>query len=143
MHIAAQNPHATKYLVKVLAEINSKAARIETPTRKFMPLHLAIQQKAPEDVVIALLKVYPGAAKAIFEEHQTVLHETCRCTLSPSCVRATIKMNPNAVEVQDKHGNLPLHIAVAYKAPADVIAILLEKFPGGAMVKNLLQNVPL
>ena len=142
LHVAAENPRSTKAVIKVLADINPKAAKVETE-KNLMPLHSAIRSQADESVVKSLFKMYPKAAKSIFDGNNTVLHEACQYKLSASSVRAMLKEFPELAQEQNKYGNLPLHVATAYQAPAEIVEMLLSVHPEGAMTKNRNGDVPL
>jgi ankyrin repeat protein len=43
---------------------------------------------------------------------------------------------PDSVFMQNQYGNLPLHCATAYQAPAEVVQLLLEAWPDGAAMQN-------
>ena len=142
LHIAAENPRSTKAIIKVLADINPKAAKIET-TDNLMPLHVAVRKQADESVVKSLIKMYPKAALVIFEGDNTVLHEACQYKLSSSSIKAMLKEFPELARQQNKYGNLPLHVATAYQVDAEIVEMLLAVYPEGAMVQNRNADVPL
>lgn len=142
LHVAAENSHATKAIIKVLADINPKAAKMET-AQSLMPLHCSIRSKADESVIRSLLKMYPKAAKTVFDGSNTVLHEACQYKVVAAVVKALLKEFPELAAVQNKFGNVPLHVATAYQCPAEIVEMLLAAYPDGAMIKNRNSDLPL
>lgn len=43
---------------------------------------------------------------------------------------------PCGIEMEDKNGNIPLHIAIRNSAPTEVIKFLIEAFPRGASIRD-------
>ena len=142
LHVAAANKHSTKALIKVLADINPKAAKMES-SQNLMPLHLAIRNQVDESVTKSLFKMYPKAAKSVFEGENTVLHEACRYKATPSVVKAMLKEFTELAEAKNRYENLPLHIATAYQCHPEVVELLLAVYPEGALRENISGDVPL
>ena len=142
LHVAAENPKCNKQLIKVLAEINPRAAKVEASNGR-MPFHTAIRKHADEAVLKALLKVYPKAAKTVFDGKNTVLHEACQSKVSASVIKAILREAPESAKAKNKFGNIPLHVATAYQNSMDVIQLLLDVYPGGCMIQNRNDDVPL
>ena len=73
-----------------------------------------------------------------------LLHQMCKVQPPVSAVDRIIEYNKDAVKRRDEGGYLPLHIACANNASADVIACLLGAFQGSIlMVENTDRMLPL
>lgn len=73
-----------------------------------------------------------------------LLHEACKKQPPQSLLDTILKHNMEAVKRRGEGGSLPLHIACANDASADVIACLLSVFPGSIhMVENTDRMLPL
>jgi ankyrin repeat protein len=82
------------------------------------------------DTVVELCKTQPAAAAYIGRDGWTALHHACnrRCPF-PEVVEALIQAYPDALLVEEDKGWLPLHYACRFKAPKDVVRLLLHMYP--------------
>mmetsp|Transcript_1745 Transcript_1745/g.2886 ORF Transcript_1745/g.2886 Transcript_1745/m.2886 type:complete len:947 (-) Transcript_1745:51-2891(-) len=80
--------------------------------------------------VVELCQSQPEAAAYIGRDGWTALHHACnrRCPY-PNVVEALIKAYPDALLVEEEKGWLPLHYACRFKAPKDVVRLLLHLYP--------------
>jgi hypothetical protein len=98
-----------------------------------LPLHLAIEEKCSQEVVEALLDAFPGVAKEENPFKSTLqLHRLVLGKPNAEDVQAVIDKYPDAVRTKEKHGVLPLLLAVLHKASAEVIRVLLKANPSAA-----------
>ncbi len=90
--------------------------------------------------VLALCKTHPEAAKYAGRDGLTSLHHACgrRCPYA-DVVEALIKAYPDALLEEEEKGWTPLHYACRFKAPEDVVRLLLYLYPerGRAIVTHL------
>ena len=84
------------------------------------------------DQVLELCRTHPEAARYTGRDGWTALHHACnrRCPF-PHVVEALIAAHPGALLKQDKDkwGWLPLHYACRFKAPTEVVRLLLHLNP--------------
>lgn len=80
--------------------------------------------------VLELCETQPEAAAYIGRDGWTALHHACnrRCPF-PHVVEALIRAYPDALFVEEEKGWLPLHYACRFKAPTEVVRLLLHMFP--------------
>lgn len=80
--------------------------------------------------VLMLCKTHPQSARYCGPDGWTALHHACnrRCPEAP-CVEALIRAYPDALlEVEEKNMT-PLHYACRFKAPKEVVRLLLHLYP--------------
>jgi len=142
LHVASQNPHATKELIELLTGLHPDACGVKTQ-RGHLPLHLACQSQAKEDVVRPLVEAYPKATEARNKSNNTPLHDAAKYKASSEVVQLLLNTYMDAVYIQNQYGNLPLHCATAYEAPNDVVQLILNAWPDGASMQNKNQDAPL
>jgi hypothetical protein len=102
--------------------------------------------EADEKVIKVLTKTYPPATKVKYESDRSVLHILLEHRPSIALVKFIVQMSESAIHCQkdqeafihgsilehyDKNLQLPLHTAIQYYAPCDVIEYLIKKFPRG------------
>jgi ankyrin repeat protein len=82
------------------------------------------------DRVLTLCSAHPEHAKYSGRDGWTALHHACnrRCPL-PEVADALIRAYPGALLKEDEKGFLPLHYACRFKAPKDVVRLLLQMYP--------------
>lgn len=81
--------------------------------------------------VLALCKSHPHCAKYAGPDGWTALHQACnrRCPY-PNVVEALIHAHPDALlEIESEKGMTPLHYACRFKAPKEVVRLLLHLYP--------------
>jgi ankyrin repeat protein len=80
--------------------------------------------------VIELCRTQPEAAAYVGRDGWTALHHACnrRCPV-PEAVEALIQAYPDALLVEEEKGWLPLHYACRFKAPKEVVRLLLHMYP--------------
>jgi len=92
------------------------------------------------ETVLELCRKDPEAAGYVGGGGWTALHHACnrRCP-RPEVVEALLEAYPDAILMEDmKQGWLPLHLACRFKAPKEVVRLLLHRFPkqGGWSVRK-------
>lgn len=82
------------------------------------------------DKVLDLCGTNPEFAKYSGRDGWTALHHACnrRCPL-PEVAEALIRAYPGALLKEEDKGWLPLHYACRFKAPKDVVRLLLQLYP--------------
>lgn len=99
-------------------------------SRGRLPLHQALIQGAPSEVVFKLLALHPnGACSVMGDKGPLPLHLAIQKQADISVVKALVEVNGPAAKHADSEGRLPLHVAAAWKAPAAVVSSLLDLHP--------------
>ena len=95
-----------------------------------LPLHLAIQNKAHDAVVLHLLAQYPEGCR-VHESHEErlPLHFACEKEASDAVVSALLTAHFEASRMATTKGYLPLHIAAERDTTAFVLNALLMAAP--------------
>lgn len=77
-----------------------------------------------------LCQEMPEAAKYVGKDRWTALHHACsrRCK-EADVVEALIRAYPEALTLEEEKGWYPLHYGCRFKAPKDVIRLLLHMYP--------------
>jgi ankyrin repeat protein len=80
--------------------------------------------------VVDLCATNPEDAAYVGRDGWTALHHACnrRCPY-PNVVEALIRAYPDALLVEEEKGWLPLHYACRFKAPKEVVRLLLHLYP--------------
>jgi len=107
------------------------------------PLHFACQEGSPFEVVAALLKAWPDAAKQKDSYGQMPLHWACSKGSSFEVVAALLKAWPDAAKQRTRKGTAPLHAACLNTTPFEVVAALLKAWPEVVKEKDSAGNTPL
>lgn len=71
-----------------------------------LPLHMAVERRAPESTILSLLRAYPEAAARVGRLGGTPLHLAAQQKLSPSIVVALIRACPEVLDQHDDNGRL-------------------------------------
>lgn len=100
-----------------------------------LPLHEACKLQPPAEVVTALLRVNPTAARTPGAYSNLPLHCAAR-TDSAQAVEILIKEYPGAARRRDEAGKLPLHVACQWGARPVVVDALLQLYPEGQYVRD-------
>jgi len=82
------------------------------------------------ETVAELCKKKPKNAEFIGRDGWTALHHACnrRCPY-PNAVESLIRSFPDALLITEEKGWLPLHYACRFKAPKEVVRLLLQIYP--------------
>eukprot|EP01046_Picozoa_sp_COSAG06_P030772 COSAG06_NODE_2946_length_6041_cov_16.046914_2_plen_1368_part_00 len=134
------------------------------------PLHLALYYKAPAEVTLALLAAHPGVCKEKDSDQKTPLDVgntsldelfqlaldnedvVAVCSLlgvmedtdqAQSQTLALLAAHPGACKEKNSYQRTPLHLALEYKAPAEVQLAVLAAHPGACKEKDSDQKTPL
>lgn len=97
---------------------------------KPLPLHVALWQNAPVEVVRALLEKRPEWAQATETRSPWLpLHIALQSRAAPAVIRALLAAYPQAAHTTAAYGCLPLHVAARRGAAAEVVEDLLAANP--------------
>ena len=108
-----------------------------------LPLHVAVERQAPEEVTLALLKAHPDGAKEKDENGRLLLHSAADRQAPEAVTLALLEAHPDGAKEKDENGRLPLHVAADRQAPVEVMLALLDAHPDGAKDKGQYGLLPL
>jgi ankyrin repeat protein len=97
-----------------------------------MPLHVACTSGASFKTIQFLVQEGPKSLRK-FLEGGLALHQECQ---HEEVVQYLVEQAPDTIQMTDKAGNLPLHLACNRKAHADVIQYLVTTYPQALGVTN-------
>lgn len=80
-----------------------------------LPLHFAIEQGAPPEVIVYLLDSFPKAAEYTTNKNEIALHLACEFNSSLAIVKRLVDAYPKGVNRACDSGRLPLHQICAHK----------------------------
>jgi ankyrin repeat protein len=120
---------------RLFFESGARNAAKEKDKNGKLALHFAIENKAPFEVVSALLQAFPDAAKEKDKGSKLALHYAAIKQAPLEVVSALLQAFPAAVKEKDNNRDLPLHVAIENKAPLEVVSALLQAFPDAAKEK--------
>jgi hypothetical protein len=90
---------------------NPSAAGEVAEGSEWLPLHAALQAKAPSDVISALLEAHPEAVHAVGCYGWTALHIAARRGADEGVLRMLLDANPAAAHAVAESGDTPLTLA--------------------------------
>jgi ankyrin repeat protein len=115
----------------------------------FLPLHLAIKLGCTTELVVVLLKAFPGSVSVRdpdgnFPLHLASYHNKGRLWINISEITTILfAAYPEAISLCDKNNDLAIHIALRHRAPDELINFLFVEYPESAALKDHFGNYPL
>lgn len=96
------------------------------------PLHVAVWQNAPLDVIRRLLSAHPEWAQSTATNSEWLpLHIALQAKAPASVSQEILQAHRGAAAIAGAHGQLPLHVAARKGASAATVEALLEAYPAG------------
>jgi hypothetical protein len=109
-----------------------------------LPLHIALDNDASEDVIEALIKAGPGVISMTDgPDGCTALSVALNKNCSPGTIALLVFANPKAVEVVDGHHNTALHVGCSKGASIEVMKLLYRTYPKALTKSNFHSQTPL
>jgi len=108
-----------------------------------MPLHMALEKKAPLEVLSRLFASWPNAAAVKTSFGSLPLHYAVRYETPLSFITDLLAAYPQGARETDTYGQVPLHVSLVNKAPLEVLYCLFATWPDAVMVKDSNQYLPL
>jgi hypothetical protein len=102
-----------------------------------IPLHIAVRNSAPTEVIQFLIEAFPRGASIRDSENLFPLHSALIKNASASIIRELIKAYPLAARLHDNRGVLPLHISLEMHASVEVIKLLIVANPDAKFLKTI------
>jgi hypothetical protein len=110
------------------------------------PLHLALADPLPSmELVDALVTCHPAAltSQESAGSRTPLQIALWKCQGSAGVLRYLVNARPQALEQSDRQGNLPLHTAIFYSQPNDVLEFLLGRYPPACRHENDRGKLPI
>uniref|UniRef100_A0A7S3Q0S7 Uncharacterized protein n=2 Tax=Chaetoceros debilis TaxID=122233 RepID=A0A7S3Q0S7_9STRA len=92
---------------------------------KLLPIHQACENKAPSEVIKALISAYPQSLMMKDSGGDLPLHLACRERASKAVIAALLSNEPEASRVKDDEGRLPLHLACRQGVAVQIVDSLI------------------
>ena len=112
---------------------------------QFNPCHLAVTTQNPRLEVLRQLKVYyPRFGSSVDYNQSTPLHLVAMFTENMSIIREIVQLYPSALEMRNKQGGTPLHVAINNSVwTASMVQQMAQLHPPALEVKNKYGHTPL
>lgn len=110
---------------------------------KLLPIHQACEQKAPSEVIKALIAAYSDSLLIKDSGGNLPLHLACRERASKSAIGALLSEEPDAAKVKDDEGRLPIHLASRYGNAVQVVDSLIICYYRGARTPDAYGLLPI
>ena len=111
------------------------------------PLELGRISGAPDQFMCMMIDIYPSAAKEppTDQKFPTMVHWALQNNNLENTTLKLIQAHPEAAQIQDSSGRLPIHICCnrGDTMPTNIIQRLLDLFPGCLLVQDNTGNTPL
>ena len=119
-----------KKLFQGLLEAADAGRAAEYDENGQLPLHVAVWNGAPAEVVKTLLAAHPEAAQQTMDRSEWLpLHVALQAKASPKVVQMLLEAHPGAASTATVYGWLPLHVAARRGASAEIVDALLAVEP--------------
>jgi hypothetical protein len=110
---------------------------------KLLPIHQACENKAPSEVIKALIAVHPDSLLMKDSAGDLPLHLACRERCSKSVIAALLSEEPNAAKVKDDEGRLPIHLASRQGSAVQIIDSLIICYFRGVRTPDAYELLPI
>lgn len=101
-----------------------------------LPLHLCVKRGGPIDNLTSTLKAFPEGVHCFDNYKLTPLHHSiCEVDVNVDVVSAIVKSDRTTASTS-LDGKLPIHLAIDYKRPIEIVKVLLKAYKEGAKVKD-------
>ena len=124
----------------------SNSIQDKTIVAENAPLHTAISNNAPLDVVKSLVLNFPPFVAYKNKFGNTPLHFACwknKNKDSLAIVDFLVSYYPQGVQIANHTDNYPLHWAVKFRAPIEIVHLLYLKNPNAVNQPNSKNETPL
>lgn len=127
LHAVCNAPlRAPLKLIKMMLAVHPGAAQVKCGKEDRLPIHILLATTSspflptnvppPEDVVSALIELYPGAARVHDAKNQLPIHLACQITgVSEKVLTFILSTYPEGAYVRDLYGKYPLDYATTNK----------------------------
>mmetsp|Transcript_8868 Transcript_8868/g.13132 ORF Transcript_8868/g.13132 Transcript_8868/m.13132 type:complete len:429 (-) Transcript_8868:357-1643(-) len=140
VHLACM-VNADYEVMKVLIQARPESLRIANNNGD-LPLHLACS-RGTTDVVHMLLKVNPDSAKVPNKKGLLpLIFAVARFGACEDMVQELLRIHPDAIEAKDDAKCHPIHLATMWRAPIEIVKILIQARPHLVRVKDKFRRTP-
>jgi hypothetical protein len=108
-----------------------------------LPLHIAFQFKATEDVIRMLFASFPLAAEVQDASGRLLLHYALQFNAPVRILKLLVTAYPVGLQVQDDDGSLTIHLAVQNKVSDDVLKRMLAVYSEAFKVQDNDGSLPI
>ena len=129
LHHACRFHSGNVKLIKMLLNTNKNSALIPDRYNRY-PLHLALDGKAPDEVVSLLLDLYPEAVHQKTSSMKMIpLHIACNRRASLMTIRRLLDSDTHGetINAPSFTKDLPLHMSISNKMPPEVVDLFLKR----------------
>lgn len=92
---------------------------------RLLPIHQACENKAPSEVIKALIAAYPDSLMTKDSGGDLPLHLACRERASKAVIAALLSNEPEASKIKDDEGRTPLHLACRQGVAVQIVDSLI------------------
>jgi ankyrin repeat protein len=108
LHETINSGYST-YLVKLLLQVFPESC-MRRDDEGMVPLHIAINNEAPPDVVQMILDENPMVTEIAYDGRLPI-HSALYYKAHPYVIKMILDANPKVAKILDRNGKLPIHIA--------------------------------
>uniref|UniRef100_A0A6V2D8I1 AAA+ ATPase domain-containing protein n=2 Tax=Ditylum brightwellii TaxID=49249 RepID=A0A6V2D8I1_9STRA len=101
-----------------------------------LPLHAACSFQAPQEIVEALLKSYPGGASQPNGAGNLPIHQAAMWQAPVETAEVLLARHPEGATVRNQYGSLPLHMAASNQASPEMVRLLIDAYPDALHLQN-------
>jgi hypothetical protein len=128
-------------VVKALPDGLTEPVLVNQPHSIPISLALDKQEIIPKTLLETMVECAPQSAEIGFPGGGFLLHKAARCKAHHDLLAIIYHAYPDAIRVQDRHGNLPIHIflrsnGVSHSKRKRTVQFLLQEYPEGASIRN-------
>lgn len=153
LHRAIAHPEKNEDVIKLIIDICPQTSTLKNHHGK-LPIHVAFKYCAMPTIVMIILDSNPKAARTLDDQNNSyLLHYFC----SNSSVgdfkffleisMKLIELCPNAVRIQDRFGNLPLHLlcknTLDIRVSLSTLMLLIKLYPESPHIANSSGKIPI
>lgn len=138
------DPDSIRRRIKVCS--NSPAPKYNQLAREAytFPINIALKYSANSDIIKLLATAAPDVlSQPDSRNSRASLSVALTCGSSLEIIETLIVMNRATASIEDRHLNLPLHLAARHSASLEVVLCVHAAFPGALKTKNFHGETPL
>ena len=109
--------------------MNDRRRAEQKSVEGFLPLHLALYERAPLQLLELLIDAYPAALKEYCPKNMLPLHIAARDhTILMVIMETIVRCYPPAVRVPDIIGDLPVQTSIRQRLPKEMTHLFLREY---------------
>ena len=161
LHMAVLKGSASLAVVQYLVEAEPSALEVADQEGN-LPLHIAAMNGGSNAVIQLLVRAYPKACSVANKRSERLpLHLLCaRCwdqccssqedssveggtVISVETIQQVMDTHPEALQAPDRCGRLPLHVSCSSDPRADILNVLVDRYPQALLTTDQSKFTPL